>query len=434
MMDQSRWRALLQVRRVRFWVYLVSLVAAIVLLSRGNPAFIAGIVIFVIGLLSSVMLHELGHFVTAKKFGMKVTQFFIGFGKTIWSTFRGETEYGVKVLPFGGFVRITGMTSAEEIDVADEPRSFRNHPGWQRMIVLAAGSFMHFLFALVLLFVLAATIGLPNSNSTTIGLVAKCVPNSVHALDNDSCHNSLGTSPAKIAGLRPNDKIIAIGGIKTANWSQLESALKAQKAGVPTTVEVLRNGKDVVLHVKLAHVPGRSRAYLGVDAAVVFQRDSPISAVSYAGSQFGSTVSESVTAVAKLPAAIPYLFSKNRAHTPAGQISSTYGVAAITGDVAESNLGWQIKVSIFIGLLASVNIFVGIFNMLPLLPMDGGHLAIVIFERIRAWFARLRGRPDPGLVDMQKLIPVSMLFFAVLVGLGTLLIAADIFNPVHIQL
>ncbi len=433
-MTGSRWRSLRLFRSARFWLYLVSIAVVIVLVSRGNLAFIGGIVIFVIGLLSSVMLHELGHFVTAKRFGMKVTQFFIGFGKTIWSTFRGETEYGVKVLPFGGFVRITGMTSAEDVDVADEPRSFRRHPGWQRIIVLAAGSFMHFAFALVLLFALAASIGLPNSNTTTIGVVAKCVPDSVHALDNGSCKHSIGTSPAKIAGIRASDKIIAIGGIRTANWSQLESALKAQRAGVPTTVEVLRNGKDVVLHVKLAHIPGRSRPYLGVEAAVVFQRDGPLRAIGYAGSQFGSTVSESVTAVAKLPAAIPYLFSKNRANTPAGQISSTYGVATITGDVAASNLGWQIKVSIFIGLLASVNIFVGIFNMLPLLPMDGGHLAIVIFERIRAWFARLRGRPDPGLVDMQKLIPVSMLFFAVLVGLGTLLIAADIFNPVHVQL
>jgi membrane-associated protease RseP (regulator of RpoE activity) len=331
-------------------------------------------------------------------------------------------------------VRITGMTSAEDIDVVDEPRSFRRQPGWQRMIVLAAGSFMHFAFALFLLFLLAATIGLPNTNSATIGVVAKCVPHSVHALDNGSCTNSLGTSPAVLAGIRPTDKIISIGGKKVSTWWQVENALQAQKAGMPTTVGVSRNGHDILLPVTLAHIPGRKRPYLGVEATTVFRRLGPISAVRYGAQTFGSTVAQSVTAVAKLPAALPDLFAKNRANGPGGQVTSTVGVATINGDVAESALAWKIKVSIFIELLASVNIFVGIFNMLPLLPMDGGHLAIVIFERIRAWFARLRGRADPGLVDMQKLVPVSMLFFAVLVGLGTLLIAADIFNPVRIQL
>ena len=139
--------------RARFWILLVIVVAALLLLARSHLAFVLGIVIFVVALLGSVMLHELGHFLTAKKFGMRVTQFFIGFGKTLWSTFRGETEYGVKALPFGGFVKITGMTSLEEVDVADEPRSFRNQPGWQRIIVLAAGSFMHFVLALFLLFI-----------------------------------------------------------------------------------------------------------------------------------------------------------------------------------------------------------------------------------------------------------------------------------------
>src|SRR5260370_4103298 len=141
--------------RTRFWILLVIVVAALVLLARSHLAFVLGIVIFVVALLTSVMLHELGHFAAAKKFGMRVTQFFVGFGKTLWSTFRGETEYGVKALPFGGFVKITGMTSIEDVDVADEPRPFRNQPGSQRAIVLAARSFMHLLPAPLLLFVLA---------------------------------------------------------------------------------------------------------------------------------------------------------------------------------------------------------------------------------------------------------------------------------------
>src|SRR5271155_2590722 len=136
-----------------------------------------GWVIFIVALLFSVMLHETGHFVTAKRFGMKVTRYFVGFGPTIWSTWRGETEYGIKVLPLGGFVKIVGMTSLEEVDPADEARSFRRQPAWQRAIVLVAGSFMHFALAFVLLFILAVGIGVPNT--TTVGAVTKCLPQTV---------------------------------------------------------------------------------------------------------------------------------------------------------------------------------------------------------------------------------------------------------------
>src|SRR5271165_5559275 len=177
--QSARWLVL--VRRLRIWVLLLAVVVAFFALAHQRLAFVLGIVIFIVALLGSVMLHELGHFLTAKKFGMKVTQFFVGFGKTLWSTFRGETEYGIKALPFGGFVKITGMTSIEEVDVAHEPRSFRNQPGWQRIIVLAAGSFMHFVLALFLFFVLAFAVGQPNTNGATPGTnvvssIAACVP------------------------------------------------------------------------------------------------------------------------------------------------------------------------------------------------------------------------------------------------------------------
>jgi RIP metalloprotease RseP len=169
-------------RQLWTWVLIAAVVAILLFIGREHLAFILGVLIFVAALLISVMLHELGHFLTAKKFGMKVTQFFVGFGKTLWSTFRGETEYGVKALPFGGFVKITGMTSVEDVDVADEPRSFRNQPGWQRIIVLAAGSFMHFALALFLLFILALGIGQAD-NSNVISSIAACVPVNVKALD-----------------------------------------------------------------------------------------------------------------------------------------------------------------------------------------------------------------------------------------------------------
>src|SRR3984885_14204845 len=167
-----------------------------------------GWVIFIVALLFSVMLHETGHFVTAKKFGMKVTRYFVGFGPTIWSTWRGETEYGIKALPLGGFVKIVGMTSMDDVDPEDEPRSFRRAPGWQRLIVLAAGSFMHFVIAAVLIFGLALWLGIENDNTTQLGTVATCVPASEQALENGAaCASGDATSPASLAGLKVGDEV-----------------------------------------------------------------------------------------------------------------------------------------------------------------------------------------------------------------------------------
>jgi membrane-associated protease RseP (regulator of RpoE activity) len=395
-------------------------------------SFLLGVVIFVVALLISVMLHEAGHFVTAKKFGMKVTEFFVGFGQTLWSFRRGETEYGIKALPLGGYVKIVGMTALDEVDPADEPRSFRRKPGWQRAIVLIAGSFMHFALAFVLLVILAAGVGLANGNTTTIGAVSSCVPASLKALDQGSCKHNLGTAPAKTAGLEPGEKIVAIAGKPVHTWDQMGAAIRAQPAGKPMTVTVVkRDGTRVTLTAEPAKVPGRRGSYLGIGNATIFQQTGLLHGFSYAGSTFGEIMTGSAAAVAKLPAAIPDLFAKDRSRTPAGQVSSVVGVADDTGQVVALGIGWQAKVSLVLLLVISLNIFIGAFNLLPLLPMDGGHLAVVIYERARAWLARLVGRPDPGQVDMQRLIPVSVGVFALLVGLGVLLIAADIFNPVH---
>ncbi|HLQ54165.1 MAG TPA: site-2 protease family protein [Streptosporangiaceae bacterium] len=395
-------------------------------------SLLLGWVIFVAALLISIMLHEAGHFVTAKKFHMKVTQFFVGFGQTLWSTTRGETEYGVKALPFGGFVKITGMTALEDVDPRDEPRSFRRQPGWQRAIVLAAGSFMHFALAFFLLIVLALGVGLANDNSTKIGAVSPCVPATLTAFDNGSCQHNTSVSPARAAGIRNNDKIIAIGGRQVRNWTQLGAAIRAQPEGKPVAITVLRAGRRLVLHAVPVGVPGRAGSYLGIGNAATFQRLGPLSAISYAGSTFSQVLVGSVSAVGHLPAAIPDLFAKNRAHTPAGQVSSVVGVGGITAQVVAAKDSWKIKVAYVLLIVISLNIFVGAFNLLPLLPLDGGHLAVVIYERARAWLARLRGRPDPGLVDMRKLVPVSVGVFALLVGFGLLLVTADIFNPIHL--
>ena len=392
-----------------------------------------GWVIFVVALLFSVMLHETGHFVTAKKFGMKVTQYFVGFGTTLWSIVRGETEYGIKVLPFGGFVKIVGMTSMDEVDPADEPRSFRRHPAWQRLIVLFAGSFMHFVLALVLLFLVAGAIGLETSGNTASNLgISPCVPATAKAFSDNSCTASDRPSPAKMAGLKAGDTIVSFDGKAVSTWTGLGGVIRATPAGRSVPVVVERGGQRLTKHVTLARIKGVSGSYIGIEEATAFQRYNPVRSVTYAGSMFGTVLTGSVKVIGQLPSAIPHLFAKNRASTSAGQVTSVVGAGEITGEVVSANAPWQVKVDYVLLIMASLNIFVGAFNLLPLLPLDGGHIAVVIYEAIRSRWARLRRRPDPGLVDMTKLVPVSMGVFAILVVFGLTLILADLVNPIKI--
>jgi membrane-associated protease RseP (regulator of RpoE activity) len=392
-------------------------------------SFLLGVAIFVVALLASIMLHEAGHFTTAKLFGMKATQFFVGFGRTIWSRQKGETEYGVKAIPAGGFVKIVGMTDLEDVDPADEARSFRRQPGWQRIIVLAAGSFMHFMLALVLLFIIAAGIGLETAGGgTSVGTVESCVPSNM----NVGCVKGDPASPASKAGVRTGDRIVSVAGIRVSTWTQMGKAIRAQHAGSEVPVVVDRHGRLVTLHATLASLSGHG-SYLGVSPLAVFQRVGPLSAASYAGHEFWTMLSGSASVVKSLPRAIPDLFAKNRANTPGGQVTSVVGAGNVTGQVLEARIGWQPKAGLVLLIIASLNIFVGAFNLLPLLPLDGGHLAVVIYERARAWLARLLGRPDPGPVDFRRLVPVSVGVFALLVGVGLLLIMADLVNPIHLQ-
>jgi membrane-associated protease RseP (regulator of RpoE activity) len=391
-----------------------------------------GWLIFIFALLFSIMLHEAGHFVTAKKFHMKVTQFFVGFGQTLWSFRKGETEYGVKAVPAGGFVKIVGMTSLED-DVLpeDEPRSFRSKPGWQRIIVLSAGSFMHFVLAFVILVGMALMLGIENDNTVQLGTVITCLAPNVTDLNDNSCGDAAHQpSPAAVAGLEVGDTVTSFNGTPVSNWTQLSNAIKAAKPGQKVSISVLRDGKTVHMSTTLAQVKGRQGAYMGIAPALVFQVASPLGAVRFFGSAVAQEISGSVSAISALPKAVPKLFTKQRSDSNAGQIQSMVGVAEDTGQAVEANVGWRPKVEYVLLIIASINIFVGVLNMLPLLPMDGGHVALVLWERIRAWFARLRGRPDPGLVDMQKVLPVMFSIFMVIVFFSVVLMIADIVNPV----
>jgi membrane-associated protease RseP (regulator of RpoE activity) len=386
--------------------------------------------IFVVALAFSLIMHETGHFVAAKRFGMKATQYFIGIGPTLWSTRRGETEYGVKAFPLVAFVRIVGMTSLDEVDPADEPRSMRSHPRWQRAVVMAAGSFLQFVLAFVLLAVLAIGIGLENFNTTRLGSIVSCVPASTRALDNDTCRASDPRSPASLAGLRTGDQVVALDGRAVRTWAQLSRAIETAPAGRAVPIEVVRGGRTLTRHVALATIRHRSGSYLGVSPATVFQPVGPVRAAEYAGSTFGQTLAGSARILASLPRAIPELFARDRSRTAAGQLTSVVGVGEITSAVVSAQVTWQVKAAFVLLIIASLNIFLGAFNLLPLLPLDGGHLAVIAYERVRAWLARLRGRADPGVADLTRVVPLSLAVFAILIALSLVLVLADIVNPV----
>jgi membrane-associated protease RseP (regulator of RpoE activity) len=392
-----------------------------------------GWLIFLFVLMFSVLLHETGHFVMAKKFGMKATRYFVGFGPTIWSTRRGETEYGIKALPLGGFVKIIGMTSLDEVDPEDEPRSFRRAPGWQRIVVLVAGVSMNFVLAAVLIFALALGIGIENDNTAQLGTVATCVPANEQALTSGApCTASDARSPATLAGIKVGDQITSFNGVKVNTWTQLQNAIEAVKPGSTVPLTVQRSGRPLTLHATLAAVKGHKGGYLGIAAATVFQPTSPLGAIKYVGTGFSEEIGGTASDLAQLPSHLSQFFAKNRAQTAAGNVGSIYGAARETGQAVAANVGWQYKLSFIILIAASLNMVLGVANLLPLLPMDGGHVAVVVWERIRAWFARLRGRADPGLVDYRKLVPVSFGIFMVLIVFSAILIYADIVNPVNI--
>ncbi|MFI0368441.1 M50 family metallopeptidase [Actinomadura sp. 1N219] len=397
-------------------------------------AFLLGAVAFVVALLLSVMLHEGGHLVPAKRFGMKATQYFVGFGPTLWSTRRGETEYGVKAIPLGGFVKIVGYTPLEEIDPADRPRAFYRQPAGRRAIVIASGVVVNFVFAFLLLMVMAMTVGVPQSGTvtSTVDEVTPCVP----AGPRSACEEGRPRSPAAAAGLRAGDRVVSFGGTPVSDWDELTRAIDKAKPGQTVQMVVRRPGtaQPMTLPIRLADVDGRP--FVGMSAKVVgggYERAGPLGATAFAARATGRTVAGIGEVAVDLPSAVPRLFSPERESTPGGQVGSVVGATDVSGQIfASDTSSARDKIALFLSLVVSVNIFLGALNVLPLLPLDGGHLAVVGYERARAAVNRIRGRPDPGTVDMTRLLPLTYLAVLVLVGLGVLLILADVFNPLQL--
>jgi membrane-associated protease RseP (regulator of RpoE activity) len=361
--------------------------------------------VFVVGLLVSVFLHEVGHFSTARWTGMKATQFFMGFGPRVWSRTKGEVEYGVRALPLGAFVRIIGMNNVDEVDPDDEPRAYRSKSYPRRMLVITAGSLMHMVIAFVLFLGVYSTAG--REQATGIA--------SIRGLDTEA-------GPAAKAGLRLDDRILAIDGRPVSDYDSVVAAITSRSPGDEIEVTYERGEASAqTMNVTLAEHPVEdNRAYLGVWADDWgWQRLNPVEAVGQSVVDIGDT------AVASVKGVFTALNPMNSIRHLTGDDASletrpttVVGVSQVGGSIGESD-----GLKGILLLLASVNVFVGIFNMFPLLPFDGGHAAIATYERLRS------RRGNPYRADINKMVPVAT---AVVGLLGLLLITGlwlDITQP-----
>lgn len=418
---------------------------------------IIGIIVFAFGILISVCLHEAGHMGTAKAFGMKVTRFFAGFGPTLWSFKRGETEYGLKAVPLGGFVKIVGMTPQDD-DVApeDEKRAMWRYPVWKRTIVMGAGSATHFALGIVILWVVFAFIALPNpdrldSEPVTIDKVAACVAQTdIDLATKKTTECVQGTDPASLAstmGLRSGDQVVSVNGQAVHGWGALTDQVRAS-GGKEITVTV-RRGEETITHtgtlptvLRLKQEVARSNrtlesitsadqervGVLGITPRVPEDVRGPVAAFGLSWDQTALMFEGTFASIQKFPEKVPKLWEalSGAERDPETPIS-VVGASRIGGELFE-----QGEIPTFLLILAGLNFFVGIFNLLPLLPLDGGHIAIAWFEKARSWiYARLR-KPDPGRVDYMKLMPVTYAVILIFGGFTLLTIAADIVNPISL--
>ena len=377
-----------------------------------------GILAFVIALLLSVMIHEFGHYLTAKHYGMKVSEFFLGFGARLWSKQRGETEFGIKAIPAGGYCKIEGMTPGDQMPEGEEGRAFYKASSGRKLIVLGAGSFLHFVLGYLLLFVLFAFVG-TNQLLPTISEVVK-------------------GSAAQEAGLLAGDEVTAIDNKKVTSWYDDVQVIRNSQ-GKPLTLTIKRGADElqITASARSEVIDGEKRYVLGIINEVGLKRSNPITAIKNSATVTKSFLVESAKSLIKLPSKIPALWGQTvggEKRDPNGLVG-VVGVARVSGQAIGSDaLSITERLSTFILIIASLNIFVGLFNLLPILPLDGGHMAVAIADELRAFYARLRGRPRPAAIDVTLLTPITMVVFVILAALTVLLLVADIVNPVILNL
>ncbi|HUG74217.1 MAG TPA: site-2 protease family protein [Acidimicrobiia bacterium] len=369
-----------------------------------------GGIIVLIAFVAMIMIHEAGHFVAAKAFKMKATEFFFGFGPKLWSTQRGETEYGIKAIPLGGYVRIIGMNPYEEVDPGDVGRTYREKPFWQKSIVVLAGVGSHFVVAFLLFFTVASIIGAPVATTTVEAIQER--------LDSGE------RTPAAVAGLQPGDEIVAFEGEPVESWGGLVTVI-GRHPGSTVELGLIRDGSPVFLTVTLAAIGEGDdrRGFLGVQPERFTHRQGPISGMGDAVAAIGEATVLSVEGlwrvVSGFPDLIGAIFSSDQDEIDDiidRRPASPIGLIRIGAETSGFGLGFTLQ------LVALVNVFVGVFNVIPMYPLDGGHFAVALYEKIR-------GRP----ADVRKLMPVAAAVVAFLVLLGLVAIYLDISSPLRLS-
>ncbi|MFE9457852.1 M50 family metallopeptidase [Streptomyces californicus] len=426
---------------------------------------VLGIAVFVVGLLFSIAWHELGHLSTAKMFGIRVPQYMVGFGPTIWSKKKGDTEYGIKAIPAGGYIRMIGMfppgpdgrlearstspwrgmiedarsAAYEELEPGDEKRLFYTRKPWKRVIVMFAGPFMNLILAVAIFMGVAMTFGF-QTQTTEVGGVQQCVI--AQSEKRDTCESGDPVSPAKAAGLQEGDRIVAFDGTKVDDWATLSDRIR-ETIG-PATLVVERDGQEVTLNAVLrenavAKKDGRGEVvpdqfvragYLG------FAARTEIVPLSFGDSvvRMGDMIQNGVDSIIALPSKIPALWDaafsdgERADDSPVGVV----GAARIGGEVMNLDIPAQNQVAMMLFLLAGFNLSLFLFNMLPLLPLDGGHIAGALWESLRRNLAKVFRRPDPGPFDVARLMPVAYVVAGLFICFTLLVLVADIVNPVKI--
>jgi membrane-associated protease RseP (regulator of RpoE activity) len=437
---------------------------------------VLGIVLFALGLLFSIAWHELGHYSAARKFGIRVPEFMVGFGPTVFSRRLGETEFGVKAIPLGGFIRMIGMVppapgelvgrsrrsgpfqgmiddvradAARDIQPGDEDRQFWTRKPWKRIVVMLAGPFMNLVLAIVLFAIVLMAIGVPTAQPV-VKTVSACVLPASQA-QTTQCPPGAAPTPAAQAGFRPGDRIVSFDGRPYTDWAPLVEAIRTAHGPVEVVVErqTPAGPQQVTLTPTLIdnQVPDLSpppegvpadqpryvtASFLGIEPITPLVRQGPGAVVTAGGVLLGRTVE----AVTRLPEKIPGLFGavflgeKRDAEGPV----SVVGVSVLGGQVLEQHQAVLEEVAIFLNLLAAVNLSLFLLNLLPILPLDGGHVLPALWEAVKKRIARVRGRPDPGPVDLARLMPIGVGFAAVIMAYGLLVIVADIVNPIDLPL
>ena len=430
--------------------------------------YLVGVVLFALGVALSVGLHELGHLIPGKLFDVKVTQYFIGFGRTLWSRQRGETEYGVKAIPFGGYVKLVGMlppspdadpdtvqarntgmfaqlvsdarsAEYEHVTEADKDRLFYKLAWWKRVVIMGCGVTIN----LVLAFLLFAAAYMGHgilAPTTTVATVSECVK-VVHVDQAPGpCTPKDPVAPAKTAGLKPGDRLVSFNGARVTSYDQLTRLIRANETGTASIV-VVRGGQRQTLHTntKLNDLPALDNpdrsvraGFLGITPTTALQKQD----VGFVVGSMADGTWQTLKTIWALPQKVYHVgraalgLEKRALDSP----MSVVGAGRVAGEVAsdqEATVSGRFFSLVL--LLGGLNLFLGLINLVPLPPFDGGGIATTLYEAVRRGFARLLGRPDPGAVDGAKLLPLTYVVAGLLLAMSLVLVYADIVAPVKLS-